>query len=315
MANLEKICIKYAVIILNYNTIDDAIAAAESVNRMSKTDRFIICIADNASSKKGDTEKCATLRIPHVVTRCVEQNKGYAYGNNDAIRWIKEQYQADYYIIMNPDVLILNEGTIEGMIDSIENSPKYIVGGQPLVWNCFYPGNPSCQQNIRMIPNYGDLCILSCLPLKLIFRKRFKKITYMDQIPYEQHIEYMVPSGAFFIIKADIFEEIGLFDENTFLYFEEQILGKKLEYIGKKLLFMPEYMVRHEHGKSTGNNHYSLNKRAMKSGRDSHLYYAKEYLKVGKIKLGFLCFLHIIDYVAQMFRVGINKMIKNHTKT
>lgn len=309
---MEKDCkkVKYAVIILNFNTIDDAIDAAESVVTNAQTDSFVVCIADNASTKNGDAEKCATLQIPHVVTTRIDKNKGYACGNNEAIRWLKKCYQADYYIIMNPDVLVLEEGTIEEMISSIESSPDYIVGGQPLVWNCYYPGEPNCQQNIRMIPNYGDLCILSCLPLKLIFRKRFKRITYMDNIPYEHHMEYMVPSGAFFVIKSDVFEEIGMFDEKTFLYFEEQILGKKLNGISKKLLFMPEYMVRHEHGKSTGNNHYSLNKRALKSGKESHIYYAKEYLKVGRGKIGLLYILHAIDYVFQAMRVGANRVLK-----
>ena len=53
-------------------------------------------------------------------------------------------------------------------------------------------------------------------------------------MPYYNNITFEVPSGAFFLINTDIFKMVGLFDEGTFLYGEENILGYKIKEIEKK---------------------------------------------------------------------------------
>lgn len=297
--------VQYAVVILNYNTIDDAIEAAESVIQNAKTDSFVVCIADNASSKKENRNKCAEYRREHVVTVCLENNSGYARGNNEAIYYLKQQYEPQYYVIMNPDVKIIECGTIEKMIARIEQKGEPFVGGQPLVWNCNYAQEAQWQQNIRRTPDFLDICMLSFLPLKAICKKRYDRMIYAKERPYNRELPYLVPSGAFFIIKAETFEEIGFFDEGTFLYYEEHIVGKKLEEKGKQLLFMPQYKVRHEHGKSTGSNHYAVNKFALKCSEESRLYYTEKYLHRGGAAKAFVLFLGKLNLPFEYIKVFV----------
>ena len=54
-------------------------------------------------------------------------------------------------------------------------------------------------------------------------------MVYYKERPYERLIDFEVPSGCFFIIKTDAFMKVGMFDERTFLYAEEIILGYKLK--------------------------------------------------------------------------------------
>lgn len=298
----------YAVIILNYNTMDDAIAAAESIKKMATTSDFVVCIADGASTKKKDRERCRNLSEQNIVTVCLNQNSGYATGNDQAIDFIRKKYAPKYYVIMNPDVLVLNKGTIEGMIARIEESGENIVGGQPLVWNCYYGDDARIQQNIRRVPDYFDLCMLSNLLLKIICIKRYKRFVYADKMPYQEEIRYQVPSGAFFIIKTDVFDSIGGFDKNTFLYYEEHILGKKLEKIGRELLFMPQFTVRHEHGKSTGNNRYKTDKFASKCGKQARDYYARQYLNCNGTQIRLLDALNFLNIPLQHLRVWVSKI-------
>lgn len=298
----------YAVIILNYNTIDDAVAAAESVKKAATTSDFVVCIADGASTKEQDRERCKNLSEKNIVTVCFDKNSGYATGNDQAIDFVREKYSPQYYVIMNPDVLILNKSTIEKMIARIEESGENVVGGQPLVWNCYYGDDARMQQNIRRVPDYADLCMLSNLFLKLICKKRYERFIYADKMPYQEEIRYQVPSGAFFVIRAEVFDRIGKFDENTFLYFEEHILGKKLENIGKELLFMPQFIVRHEHGKSTGNNRRKVNKFANKCGMQARNYYAKQYLKCSKAQMLLLDFLDFFNVPLQYLRVLVSRI-------
>lgn len=302
--------ILYAVIILNYNTIDDAIAACESVKKAAITSEYVICIADNASTKEYDRKKCEMFLEKNVITLKLDNNGGYARGNNQAIAFVKEKFNPQYYVIMNPDVLILNKGTIEGMIDRISQCDEKVVGGQPLVWNCYYGDDARMQQNIRRVPDFIDLCMLSNLALRVLLRKRYRDFTYADAKPYKEEIRYCVPSGAFFIIKATTFEDIGLFDSNTFLYYEEHIIGKKLESNKNELLFMPQFLVRHEHGKSIGNNHYSINWFARKCGQEARNYYAKKYLNCNDVQVFLIDVLSMIDIPLQCLRIQLNRVKK-----
>lgn len=297
--------VRYAVSILNYNTIDDAINAAKSVIDNAVAEEYVVCIADNASTKSADRKRLKGISLPHTVTCQLQNNGGYAKGNNQAIDLLLKSYAPQYLVVMNPDVLLLEKGTIEGLIDGFEK--EHAVGGQPLVWNCYYGDNPTTQQNIRKVPDYKDLRILMLKPLRLFHNKRYRELVYADQMPYKEHIRYYVPSGAFFILRTDVFKDIGFFDEHTFLYYEEQILGYKLQQKGLELLFMPEYKVRHEHGKSTGANRFKFNEKASNIGMESALYYAEKYVGINNRQKRHLVFLHSINNLMMRLLIRIKE--------
>ena len=175
---------------------------------------------------------------------------------------------------------------IRRIINSCEQGKA--VGGQPLVWNYYYGNDPRRQINIGKAVEYWDLCIQSNLILRIIFRKRFNKLMYINEMPYMTHIEYQMPSGAFFVLKKDVYNEIEGFDENTFLYGEETILAYKLKQKEYHLLFCPEYCVKHLQGATTGYDRYSWDGKRLQYLKQSRNIYAKEYLKCNKFQIWIL---------------------------
>ena len=302
--------LEYAVIILNYNTINDAITAASKVNINSQSENYVICIADNNSQNEYDKQKLKELKMRNVITLQISCNHGYAKGNNEAILFLLEMYNPRFIVIMNPDVQVIEEGTIEKLIKEIDNAGENIVGGQPLVWNYHYSSHPESQINIRRVSNYYDECIQSLLLFKMIFRKQYKNFCYLDKTPYKHNITFESPSGAFFVINTNFFSKVNFFDENTFLYYEEIILGFKTAQQGKKFLLVPACKVKHEHGKSTGHNRFTIDKKGFRYLTQSRIYYAKEYLGVGHIKILFLYLLAYVDFYIKKFICLSQKMLK-----
>lgn len=254
----------FVVIIVNFNSYIECEKAIHSITQYTSDSRYKICIYDNASR---DSKRISNLEKmdSHVITVRGEHNLGYAKGNNEAIKFILKRYNVDYIFIMNPDVEILEQGTLENLIKSIETkNDDTIVGGQPLIWTPLYGTDATIQTNIRKIDNLFDLFVLFLSPNRLIFRKTWDKINYIKQRPYKLEIKYLIPSGSFFFIRSDVFETVGLFDERTFLYNEELILGEKLKKIKKNLLLMPEYVVKHTHSASIGSTKYNIKWNAYK---------------------------------------------------
>ena len=288
----------YIAIILNYNSSDIIEVAIDSI-RKNACGLYMICVVDNNSTQKHEKEKLLSLKANDVEVLLLNKNSGYGSGNNKAVNYMNSMYETKYYVIMNPDIELIGRGTIEGIINSCEKDKA--VGGQPLVWNYYYGNDPRTQINIGKAAKYWDLCIQSNLVLRIIFKKRFNNLMYINEMPYETHIEYQMPSGAFFILRKDVYNEIEGFDETTFLYGEETILAYKLKQKKYHLLFCPEYRVKHLQGATTGYDRYSWGGKRLQYLKQSRNIYAKKYLKCNKFQIWFLDLLLDVDSLIRRF--------------
>ena len=271
---------KYVVIMLNYNSYDDACLAIQSV-LCCATESYKILVVDN---KSDDTDKLLNLRSDLVDVLTLEENLGYAKGNNEGAKYAIRKWNPQYLVFMNPDVVIKQKATIESVIR--ESELYGAIGGQPLVNTYGNNWPPDKQVNIRRVRNYTDILVSSSVVLKKIFVKKFGRTIYRELMPYNSSIKYEVPSGAFFVIKAIAFEKVGFFDGRTFLYNEEEILGYKIKENNDFFVLNCKCVVNHIQGKSTGAHGGIVNKFALNCELDSLSIYMKEYLKCNDIQIG-----------------------------
>lgn len=289
---------KYGVVILNYNTANDTIIAVKSVISNSNCENFKIVVVDNCSTK--NDEKSKLVNGISVYDCCdiiyLDKNQGYSYGNNQGMKYLLSKYTIDNFVIMNPDVEIIEFGTIDRLINALEERDKSYIGVQPIVWTPSKGENKKNQTSIRRVMSYSDYVVEHFFLLKRIFRRKTAKMIYENEKPYITPLDFEVPSGAFFIIRADAFKNIGFFDERTFLYNEEIILGYKIKYDQKKFLFIPNLYVRHEGGKSIGSNHKRIKWYGIKFEMQSADIYLREYLKCNELQILLVKSLMILDF-------------------
>jgi GT2 family glycosyltransferase len=303
---------RYAVLIVNYNTAPFLAKAVESVLSCATSDDFMICVVDNASA---EPDQALLRKIRHSKVRFAEldQNGGFAVGYNAAARLAEETLKPEFLVIMNPDIEIVDKGTIETLIERIRVEGNNIVGAQPFVHNCGLSWSAIEQPVIRRIPDVWDLVISESIVLRYVFRYRFKRFLMQDVKPYGRDTRFFVPSGAFFVIRTQEFFEIGGFDERTFLYGEEYILGKKLQRRNNCFLFDPSVNVLHFQGAATGFGRWKPNRRMYRFRRDSQMYYVREYMGVGQLQQFFLCaameFGYLVRVVAWLIR-GISRLAR-----
>ena len=108
--------------------------------------------------------------------------------------------------------------------------------------------------------------------------------------------------GAFFVVRAVDLYKCGLFDPNTFLYMEEEILSERMKSIDKGAYYYPEVTVIHAHGVST--KKYIKNK-MNNILFESEYYYYRKYMHTNLFLLylgRITCHLvNIKDYIKQLF--------------
>lgn len=254
-----------AIVILNYNSSGDTIKCVNQL--LSFQDNFHIIIVDNKSTD--NSLEVLKEQLDNNQVTIIENgvNNGYNAGNNVGMRYAIESLNCKYIGIMNPDIIIPNKEIFYEAINALNSNDLYaLIGASTLDIN----GN--------FDPNCSGWDILS--PLGIVYNhilSHKKKNTTFKTIN-EDLVEVDCVVGCFFIIKSSIVEEIGYFDENVFLYNEENLLGNDLKRRGYKELVLRNYYYYHNH-KNTPNSSLTFKQKVYKTkpGYESRKYLCKKY--------------------------------------
>lgn len=265
---------KIGIIILNYNSSDLSIQLLKKIQKFEILNLNVSCIiVDNNSSEKEKTK--LVLYSDYVLFN--DNNFGYAKGNNIGFKFINKNNDLDYILFANPDV-VFEEDYLIKCIDFLEQHNDYGI--------CSSVRTNSIDSNYQQtqfwtLPDLKQ-CIKDCF---IIGRKRLakKNIELFSSLDTDQTVQ-VVP-GSLFVIRKTTFVDVGMFDEQTFLYFEENCMAQKLKNINKKEMILASTTYEHNHiKKSKGNKkmyfYYS-------KSRD---YYVKRYLFNNHYKIGYFVY-------------------------
>jgi len=129
--------------------------------------------------------------------------------------------QAEYHLIVNPDVLFTKE-VIEELVAFLNNNQQ----AGCVMPKIYYP-NGSIQRLAKLLPFPTDL-IARRLPVEFI-RNRVNHRLELHSANYNSGI-FKVPfvSGCFLLFRSRVIEKVGFFDERFFMYFEDTDLSRRL---------------------------------------------------------------------------------------
>ncbi len=274
----------YAVVLVNYRSEDYLRRAIASIIAAAQVPDFRVIAVDNSATQIPSIET-QIGNDPRISVIPMSENVGFAKGNNIGIRYAVTHFSPEFIVIMNPDVQIKRSGTIERLISTVKRAGNDVVGAQPIVHHLRSNARPTESVQVRRIPTVTDLVIDSSVFLRVVFHARFQKFLMMEAVPYSGTLKFLVPSGAFFIMRTAAFAALRYFDEGTFLFGEEFILGERLRRAGKCLILDANEAVEHTQGVSTQDNRSQPPNRKMhRIKAQSEIYFAREYLGANTVQ-------------------------------
>lgn len=263
------------IIILNYMAYQETMDCVESIYRTFH-DPYRIYIVDNASPNDS-YGKLHAIYHDHKDIALIPntRNAGYSAGNNIGIKKALED-GCQYLLISNSDILY-HEGAIEEMRRFLDAHPEAGMVGP------------------KVLDDRGEVSPISRIFLKTTIREklfatsRLRSLNYrnihrdyygLDKSFDETHRVYHLV-GCCFMMKRDLAMKVTPFDEHTFLYEEELILGIQVEKAGYAAYNHPAAVVTH------------LNERSSKHIRsyalihlvNSEIYYCKQYLGASRLQI------------------------------
>lgn len=199
-------------------------------------------------------------------------NLGYARGNNKGVRFLNRIGEFAYYLFSNDDIEIKQPATIGMLLGKMGELGNVSAIGPRVL------GLDGRDQS----PHDRYISPWRLIGWRLLSFLRRKHEAPTDSAPSskpDSRYTYWV-QGSFLLVDARAFCQVGMFDENTFLYFEEPILAERMLAIGKRMYFDSDVEIVHYEGGST-----KRNKKKEQIENESRFYYFRKYKGVNRMML------------------------------
>lgn len=208
-----------------------------------------VLVVDNASSDQTVgyiRNKFPTAAYPTLHIIANSHNAGFGRANNLGVRYAKGRY----ILFLNPDTL-LTEHTLKDSLDFAEKHPE--MGG--LGTMMLHTDGTFAYESRRGLPTpwtaFCKMCGLASLfPKSRIFGKY-----YMRYLDAERSERIEIISGAYMMVRRDVLDKCGLFDEAFFMYGEDIDLSYRIMKAGYSNYYIPSPIL-HYKGESTKKNSY-----------------------------------------------------------
>ncbi|BAP57691.1 glycosyl transferase, group 2 family protein [Thioploca ingrica] len=269
---------KLLVITVNYTSAEHVLRCLDKlIPQLEAIGDAIMWIVDNNSPDNSIhvlREGIAAREMGHIV-RLIESpvNGGFGAGNNIAFREALELPSPPlYFYLLNPDS-IPDPGTVAALLNFMVAYPHVGVIGGAL----------RDQQNCLQCSTFRFPSLLSEIEyhLKLGIMTKLLRNHQVSMETPKQAMPVDWVTGANMMIRREVIEQVGLFDENFFLYWEEVDLCRRVRDAGYEIYFVPHAIVLHISGVTTGMT--SPNRRIPKYWFDSRAYYLKKTFGPGSL--------------------------------
>jgi GT2 family glycosyltransferase len=231
-----------SIIVLSYNTKDLLRLCLSSINKAEKANINIqIIVVDNASSD--GSAGLVKKEFPWVELIESKKNSGYSAGNNLGV----SKSDGEYILFLNSDVEIKKNALTE-ILDFIKNEKS--VGAVTPKVDLFTGGmDPDCH---RGFPTpWASLTYFSGLEALFPKTKLFGSY-HLGYMNLNKVHEIDAGFGTFMLIRKEILEEVGNWDESYFFYGEDLDYFYRIKKSGWKVIFYPRVLALHHKGASSG---------------------------------------------------------------
>lgn len=262
---------KYVAVVLVYRNVGDLEECINSIYEKIKDSKIIVV---NSYYNEASKEKIKQVAINNNCAFINVDNKGYSYGNNRGIEYVREHYDYEYIIVSNPDITIGQFNDAQ-----IEQYPEYGIIAPRIVARFGRLQNPmtivrsKLSERLEYIgyKNNSKMLIIMGIAIGKIRRTIAVVAHRKNDEPYQIYAAH----GSFVIIsKSTINILYPIYDENLFLFAEEGVLACRAKQAGVKTGQFDSIVINHKEDGSMKLSSLSLNVELKKA----NIYYYENYV-------------------------------------
>jgi len=251
-----------SIIIVNYNVKHRLRECLLSIYRSTKGTSFEIIVVDN-NSTDGSVDMVKS-EFPAVKLIENSQNLGFARAANQGLK----ENKGRYILLLNPDTIVL-PNALDKMVEFMEaNSEAGALGCKLL--------NPdgSLQPSCRSFPTLITVLFENTGLEKLFLRNRIIGRHRIGHWDYNDIREVDQPMGSALMVRRETATQVGLMDEQFYMYYEDVDWCFRIKKGGWKIYFLPSAQIIHYGGQSASPN---MAKMRIQGYKSRHRFFRKHY--------------------------------------
>lgn len=232
--------VTYRIVADELNAMLASLLVAYELAQQELPLRIETVVVDNGQEAALLEQVCAPYREGLQLRTLINaENLGYGRAHNQVLRGS----QADFHLMMNPDVVLKPETLLRG-IQYLQRNPD-TVALSPEVRDI----DGRCQYLCKRNPAVLDLALRGLAPARLRrrFDKRLSLYECRNMVDRKLTAPAQLISGCFMLCRGSALRQVGGFNERFFLYFEDFALSLELGKLGK-LVYYPEVRIVHYGG-------------------------------------------------------------------
>lgn len=234
-----------AIVILNYNTRDLLRACLASVYASQGDFSFTLCVVDNAS--QDDSSRMVAEEFSQAGLIVCRENRGYSAGNNEAIRRLgfgdlsaTPGSLPRYLLLLNPDTEVPRDG-LARMVAFMDARPQAGIAGP-----CLRRPDGSLDRACRRSFPTPQVSFFRMTGLSRLFpRSRVFNAYNLEYLPEDAVHPVDAVVGAYMQLRRETVAQIGLLDEDYFMYGEDLDWAKRAKDQGWEVWYNGQVEVTH----------------------------------------------------------------------
>ena len=278
------------LLIVNYNDYESTSKLIDNVKKYKILD--LILVVDNKSTDNS-YEELLKLENKKIKVISSEKNKGYGYAINYGAKYIIKNYKNSNLIVSNADIIVKSENDLKVLIKDLDDYKLVgpVINTHGEISRGWKIPSPMLEVGLNLI----------------YFHKLFEKkyMYYKDEYYNKDIVDVDTVSGCFFLINTDTLKEVKFFDENVFLYYEENILGRKIK---DKKVIDNRVEIIHNHSVTIDKNMKKIGK--YKALKKSQRYFEKHYNNANIFELFLLFITNKLSLLIYSIIYSIKDLIK-----
>jgi len=221
------------LVIINWNTQALLAQCLASIAIGANTVSTEVFVVDNGSSDGSAAMVRTDFPAAHLIANT--HNRGFSYANNQAVVLA----QGRYILFLNSDAT-LSSGCLDNMVAFMDQHPNVGLAGPQL-----QHADGTFQNSVASIPSLlselGQKALLRLLAPQRYYGRHFKPSAPLA-------VESLV--GAALLVRREMVDQIGSYDDNFFFYFEETDWCLRAREAQWQVYFLPDVIIYHGQGKS-----------------------------------------------------------------
>ncbi len=283
-----------SIVIVTYNSKDFLRTCLHSVIQQTTGISYEIIVVDNASTDQ--TRELMASEFPDIAFFRNEHNVGFAAANNQAVK----ETTSRYVLLLNPDTEIL-DGAIQKTIRFMEEHPKSGICSCKLMYQ-----DGRFQANSYSFPTVWNMFSEATFMYRLFPKTKLfgsYHLTYLDYAKDNQ-VDWLI--GAFYLIRREVIDTVGLLDEQYFMYTEDLDYCYLAKKAGFEVWYTPCAEIYHFYGGMSGINLRSV----VWTHRSQILFYQKHFSYFKKLMLVLMKYFGLTLRVIRYLTIGIVSLDK-----